>query len=364
MSRTHNFTAGPAVLPLSVIRELQEALPEYGETELGLMEFSHRSIDFQNIHDSAKSRLRSLLNIPKDYTVLFLQGGASLQFYMAPLNLLNQDEVASYILTGTWSKKALVEAQRCSKSSACWKPESIFNRVPKNHEYQTLKEAIYLHYTSNNTIFGTQFHEVPHSNQKPLVCDMSSDICSKTINVSKYDVIYAGAQKNLGPSGITVVILSPWAIEKSKFSSRNGGLPSMLNYALMKEKDSLFNTPNTFGIFALDRMLAWLQEIGGVSFIEKQNKTKAAKVYNALESSSIYNTYADTDSRSLMNITWKCITPELEALFIEEANKNGLKGLKGHRSVGGIRASIYNACPLPSIDALVDHIIDFSERYS
>ncbi len=362
MSRVHNFTAGPAVLPLSVVKELQETLPEYGNTGLGLMEMSHRSSPFQELHDRAKSLLRNLLNIPEEYTVLFLQGGASLQFYMAPINLLSPEDTAAYILTGTWSEKALKEAKRCSLSRECWKPEGTHTRVPRQNEYHVSDDAVYLHYTSNNTIYGTQFHEIPNVENGHLVADMSSDICSRNIDVSKHDLIYAGAQKNLGPSGITIIILSPWAVEQSRRNNRKGGIPSMLNYALMKDKDSLFNTPNTFGIFALERMLSWLTDLGGVAAIEKQNQIKAQKIYDAL-AHPMWSLHAEKESRSLMNITWRGPTEELESLFIKEAEKEGLKGLKGHRSVGGIRASIYNACPTSSVEALVSFIESFSRAH-
>ena len=360
--RAHNFSAGPAVLPLSVIEQLQSALPEFRNTQLGLMEMSHRSGDFQSIHDSAKDKLRSLLQIPEDYQVLFLQGGASLQFYMVPLNLLEASESAAYINTGTWSTKAVKEAKRCSQSFDCWAPsDGIFNTIPT--EQVDVKDAKYLHYTSNNTIYGTQFHHIPKQDGIPLVVDMSSDICSRPIDVSKYDVIYAGAQKNLGPSGVTAVILSPWAVEQSRKNQRDGGLPSMLNYGLMVDKDSMFNTPNTFGIFALDTMLSWLQDIGGVEAIAIQNEQKAQKIYDEIDNSPLWKPHAESHCRSWMNITWRANDESLEQIFIREADKEGLKGLKGHRSVGGIRASIYNACPVESVDTLLNFMKDFSKNY-
>ena len=364
-NRAHNFSAGPAVLPLEVITELQQALPNYNNIGLGLMEMSHRSKAFDDIIESAKRRLRELLRIPASYEVLLLQGGASLQFYMTALNLLGPEDTGAYINTGTWSTKAIKEAKRCAKVSTVWAPETdVFNNVPTNDDYTIPENATFLHYTSNNTIFGTQFQSTPTSNV-PLVADFSSDIASAPIDVSKHDVIYAGAQKNLGPSGVTAVILSPWAVERSIAVNklRAGGLPSMLNYKLMVDKNSMFNTPNTFGIFALDRMLAWLERQGGVSAIHTQNMEKANRIYSILDGSDFWVPYAQTNSRSLMNITWKIQDSTLEATFLTECDAQGLKGLKGHRSVGGLRASIYNACSLESVEALASFMQDFEQRH-
>ena len=364
-NRAHNFSAGPAVLPLEVIEELQQALPNYKNIGWGLMEMSHRSKAFDDIIESAKRRLRELLNIPNSYEVLLLQGGASLQFYMTALNLLGPNDTGAYINTGTWSTKAIKEAKRCAQVSTVWTPETdVFNNVPTNNDYTIPDSATFLHYTSNNTIFGTQFQTTPVS-KIPLVADFSSDIASAPIDVSQHDVIYAGAQKNLGPSGVTAVILSPWAVERSVRVNklRPGGLPSMLNYKLMVDKNSMFNTPNTFGIFALDRMLAWLERQGGVPAIHTQNIEKANRIYNILDSSDFWVPHAQKDSRSLMNITWKIQNPELEVVFLTEAETAGLKGLKGHRSVGGLRASIYNACPLESVEALASFMQGFEQRH-
>jgi len=364
--REHNFTAGPAVLPHSVIKELQEALPNFKNNGLGLMELSHRSPIFDEIISTARLRLRRLLSVPDDYEVLFLQGGASLQFYMTALNLLSPTDCGDYINTGTWSTKAIKEAKRCSKPVCIWSPSRAeFNSTPTENDYQLTPESHFLHYTSNNTIYGTQFSSTPEVN-KPLIGDMSSDICSRAVDVSKHGVIYAGAQKNLGPSGVTVVLLSPWAVERSRYidSIRPGGLPSLLNYSLMVDKGSLFNTPNTFGIFALERMLAWLEGLGGVSEIEKQNTKKSTMLYQILDNSDFWKPYAERRSRSQMNVTWKITDPSLESVFVEEASAAGLHGLKGHRSVGGLRASIYNACPLESVEALVDFMHQFETKNS
>ena len=250
-SRAHNFSAGPAVLPLEVIHELQEALPNYNNIGLGLMEMSHRSKDFDDIIVSANQRLRKLLAIPDNYQVLFLQGGASLQFYMSALNTLDptSKELGAYINTGTWSTKAIKEAKRCGNTTTLWEPKNgVFKKVPSTQEYTVPENTLYVHYTSNNTIYGTQFPQIPECSV-PLIGDYSSDIAAGPIDISKHAIVYAGAQKNLGPSGVTAVILSPWAVERSRYIDNKNGLPSMLNYGLMVDKNSMFNTPNTFGIF-------------------------------------------------------------------------------------------------------------------
>ena len=362
MSRTHNFSAGPATLPLSVIEEIQAVLPEFLDCQAGIMEISHRSSQFDLVIDGAKDRLKSLMNIPEGYEILFLQGGASLQFYMLPLNLLAPSDVGGYILTGTWASNALEEAKRCSQSISIW--EDPENRSVPQSRLSLESQPTYVHYTSNNTIFGTQYHTKPDVDAR-LVVDMSSDICSRVVQVSDFDVIYAGAQKNLGPSGVTAVILSPWAIEQSKKNNalRTGGIPSMLDYALMASKNSMFNTPNTFGIFALERMLAWVESLGGIEAIEVENKEKARIVYEELDSSDFWKPHALPSSRSFMNITWRISNVDLEKKFLTEAENEGLMGLKGHRSVGGIRASLYNACRLENTQALVDFMKDFRHRY-
>ena len=364
MSRAHNFSAGPAILPLEVLSEISEALPNFNQTGLGLMEMSHRSPAFDGIINSAKERLARILNIPEGYEILFLQGGASLQFYMTALNLLLPSDSADYINTGTWSTKAIKEVNRIATARSVWDPDNgVFNSVPSADQFHSNPESVYLHYTSNNTIYGTQFHYVPQGNDR-IIADLSSDICSRPIDVSKHAVIYAGAQKNLGPSGVTAVILSPWAVERSAEvnATIKGGLPSMLNWKLMVEKNSMFNTPNTFGIFALERMLAWVERQGGLEQIYAQNKSKADLLYSELDSSDFWLPHAKKDSRSIMNITWRLANEELEKRFIQEADQLNLKNLKGHRSVGGIRASIYNACPMESVEALVAFMKNFAAK--
>ena len=364
MARMHNFSAGPAVLPLSVVEQLSAALPDFQGCGLGLMELSHRSKTFDAVIGSAQDRFRSLLGIPDDYAVLFLQGGASLQFYMSVLNLLGPDESIDYLMTGTWSTKALKEAKRCCDAEPIWEQEGTPDRVPSTGSYTIRPQAKVLHYTSNNTIYGTQFDALPESDGRPLIGDLSSDIASRPVDVSRHAVIYAGAQKNLGPSGVCAVILSPWAIEQSQRSGalRTGGIPSMLSYDLMVKKGSMFNTPNTFGIYALDRVLAWVEEMGGVEAMTTRNTEKANMLYAELDRTGFWVPHAQKDSRSQMNITWRTPSAELDTAFVAEALDAGLSGLKGHRSVGGIRASIYNACEPESIQALVSFMQEFERK--
>lgn len=362
MSRAYNFSAGPAVLPLPVLDELRDALPEFRDTRVGLMELSHRSAAFGAVIASAEARLRRLLAVPDDYAVLFLQGGASLQFFMSALNLLAPGQAADFLVTGAWSKKALKEARRVGDAQAVWDGEATgYDRLPHPDDYRIRDEAVYVHYTSNNTIYGTEYADPPTAADKPLVADMSSNIASRPLDVSAHAIIYAGAQKNLGPSGVTVVILSPWAIERSRSNPSffADGLPSMLDYGLMVDKGSLFNTPNTFGIFAIERVLAWLEAEGGVQGMAERNERKARLLYDTLDSSDFWRPHAQPDSRSRMNVTWRLAEPDLEPIFLSEAREAGLEGLKGHRSVGGIRASIYNACPVAAVEALVDFMRQF-----
>ncbi len=363
--RIHNFGAGPAVLPLTVVEECRAALPNLNGSGFGLLEISHRSQTFQDVVDSAMAGLRRVLGVPDDYTVLFLQGGASLQFYMTALNLLGSDEQADYLVTGGWSQKALKEAQRIGDVQSVWDAsENGFKRVPKNGEYQIRDDAVFVHYTSNNTLYGTQFHHIPESGGKPLILDASSDIAGVPIDISAHDLVYAGAQKNLGPSGVTVVILSPWALERAQQISELGGLPTMLDYSVHASKGSLFNTPNTFGIFVLDRVFAWLEANGGLEGSISRNREKADLIYNELDRSEFWAPHADKNCRSVMNVTWRLADESLESVFLEEADLAGLGGLKGHRSVGGIRASMYNGCPVGSVEALVSFMQQFESKYS
>lgn len=358
MARLHNFSAGPAVLPLSVVEALRDNLLDLNGSGVGLMEISHRSKTFQAVVDSAEARVRRVLNVPADYKVLFLQGGASLQFYMSALNLLRPGEAADFLVTGVWSQKAIKEAKRIGDARAIWDDApNNFTRVPQNGEYTVRDEAVYLHYTSNNTIYGTEFHHQPDSAGKPLVADLSSDIAGVPANVSEHAMIYAGAQKNLGPSGLTLVLLSPWAMSRIP-----SGLPAMLDYAVHAKDGSMYNTPNCVGIYVLDQVLGWMEDNGGMPAMIARNRKKADTLYAELDRTAFWSPHAAKDARSCMNVTWRLPSEELEEKFAKEAKSAGFEGLKGHRSVGGIRASIYNACPLESVHALVGFMQEFERK--
>jgi phosphoserine aminotransferase len=363
-NRIYNFSAGPAVLPEEVLLEAQKdlfALPGVG---MSILEISHRSRTYDAIHQEAKEGLKKLLDIPDDYAILFLQGGASLQFSMVPLNLMPPKNKADYILTGSWSKKAMKEANRVGTVNIAATTEEgegekkYFKRIPKQNELNLDPDAAYVHFTSNNTIFGTQWQTEPEVGNVPLVCDASSDILHKKIDVRKYGLIYAGAQKNMGPAGVTLVIIRKDLLERSQDS-----LHTMLNYKIHAENDSLYNTPNTFGIYIIKLVTKWLLNLGGLDAMYEINKKKAQIIYDCIdESGGFYKGHAEKDSRSLMNVTFNLATEELEKKLISEATKAGFDGLKGHRSVGGLRASIYNAFPLKGVEALVDFMKDFQKR--
>jgi phosphoserine aminotransferase len=356
--RIHNFGAGPAVLPLSVVEEVRDALPNLHGSGIGLLEISHRSKTFQAVVDSAVARVRRVLGVPADYSILFLQGGASLQFYMTALNLLSPGESADYLITGTWSQKAIKEARRVGDAKAIWDDApNNFKRVPDDAEYTVRDNAVYLHYTSNNTIYGTEFHHLPQSGGKPRVLDASSDIAGVPLDVPAHDLIYAGAQKNLGPSGLTLVILSPWALARG-----GANLPAMLDYRVHQKDGSLYNTPNAFGIFVLERVFAWMEASGGLDGAMARNAAKAGALYAELDRTGFWRPHAAQGSRSVMNVTWRLPSEELEDRFVKEAKAAGLDGLKGHRSVGGIRASLYNALGLESVETLTAFMRDFESR--
>lgn len=362
MSRQHNFSAGPAALPHDVVQALGPNLIEFGEAGAGIMEISHRSKHFDAVIQDTESRLRNLLSIPEDYRVLFLQGGASLQFTMAPMNLTSSDNPMGYILSGHWANRAHAEALKLEHPAPVLWDGSIhdFSELPTD-TLQDLRNPAphWVHYTSNNTIYGTQFKSAPTGSQR-LVADMSSDIASKPIDVQRHAVIYAGAQKNLGPSGVTLVILSPEAVEASRAQK---SLPSMLNYGLQVDKNSMLNTPNTFGIFALGKVLEWIEAQGGLASIEERNEVKAARLYQELDQSSFWSTAVANKDRSTMNVTWGIHDTSLEPVFVAEAQEAGLLGLKGHRLIGGLRASIYNACSIESVEALIEFMREFERRH-
>jgi len=346
-------------MPLSVVEAVGNALPNLMDSGFGLCEISHRSSTFQSVVDSAMERVRRVLSVPDDYTVLFLQGGASLQFYMAALNILRDGEKADYLVTGGWSLKALKEAGRVGDATTIWSDaDNGFKSVPSNDEYSVREDAVYVHYTSNNTLYGTQFHHIPDTAGKPRILDASSDIAGVPLDVSAHEIIYAGAQKNLGPSGVTLVILSPWALERC-----GENLPTMLDYNVHASKGSLFNTPNTFGIFVLDQVFKWLEDNGGLEGSIARNQAKANLLYGELDRTDFWAPHAEQNSRSVMNVTWRLANQDLESVFLDEATAAGLGGLKGHRSVGGIRASLYNGCAIESVDALVLFMQEFEARH-
>ena len=357
-ARLHNFYAGPAVLPASVVEELGNELPNFGGSGVGLMEISHRSATFDAVVRSAQSRLRRLLGISEDYEVLFLQGGASMQFYQVPLNLVPNGGAVDYVDTGAWSTKAIKEAKAFTDVEVLWSgKDGGYSSVPQDDELEGRSEAVYLHYTTNNTIAGTQYRAEPAASV-PLVADASSDICSRPMDVSRHAVIYAGAQKNLGPSGVTIVI-----VRRDVLGQTGRAMPTMLNYQTHIDKATLFNTPNTLGIFVVERVLAWLEGIGDLNDVAARNAEKGGLLYGELDRTGFWQPHAEVNARSLMNVTWRIANPSLESTFVEAAAGEGLVGLKGHRSVGGLRASIYNACPRESIEALVGFMKEFERTH-
>jgi len=357
--RIYNFSAGPAALPLSVLKKAQSELLSLNGIGMSVMEISHRSATFDEIILRAKLGLRKLLNIPHNYQILFLQGGASLQFSMIPLNFLRENETADYIVTGAWGKKAVKGAVKCGNAKAIYNSEEDgFKSTPLYDELRFTPNAKYIHYTSNETIEGVEFKYEVEGNGTPVICDMSSNILSKPMDVSKYALIYAGAQKNMGPSGVTLVIIRDDMLEKVPDNQH-----SLLDYRAIANKDSMLNTPNTWGIYIIDLVCQWLEEDGGIPAIEKKNAAKAKVLYDAIDSSDgFYQGHADKDSRSLMNVTFNLPNEELEKQFAQKAAAQNLDGLKGHRSVGGIRASIYNAFPEQGVTALVEFMRDFSSK--
>lgn len=356
VDRIYNFSPGPATLPYEVLQNAGRDVVNFQDTGIGLIEISHRSKEFMAVVDETESNLRELLNIPIDYKVLFLQGGASSQFFMIPMNLLGKQEKATYLNTGTWAKKAIKEARLFGNIDVPFSSEdNSFNRVPHPDDYLIAPDSEYLYFVSNNTIYGTQFSQIPETD-KMLISDMSSDILSRPIDVSKFGIIFAGAQKNLGPAGVTIVIIKEDLLERTP-----DNIPTMLSYKTHADKGSMFNTPPCFAIYAVGEVLKWLKKQGGVEAIETLNVEKATLLYEAIDATEYYKGHAEKDSRSVMNITFNLPTPELEIKFITEAAAIGLNGLKGHRSIGGCRASIYNAFPREGIEKLVEFMKNFQD---
>ncbi len=355
--RVYNFSAGPAVLPEEVLKQAQEELLVYPGAGMSVMEMSHRSKNFNDIFVTAQNDLRKLLDIGDDYTILFLQGGATLQFSMVPLNLMPPENKADYIVTGAWSKKAVKEAKRVGEVNiAATSEDSNFSHIPK--EFNLSGDAAYVHFTSNNTIFGTQFKTEPEVGDVTLVCDASSDILHKKIDVNKYGLIYAGAQKNMGPAGATLVIIRNDLLERS-----SDDLHTYLNYNIHASKNSLYNTPPSYTVYIIGLVYKWLLDMGGLDEMYKRNVEKADILYNYIdESDGYYRGTAAKEDRSLMNVTFRMPSEELEKKFIAEATEKGFVGLKGHRSVGGLRASIYNAFPKKGVEDLVQFMSDFKKN--
>jgi phosphoserine aminotransferase len=355
--RVFNFAPGPATLPYEVLLKAGQDVVNFQQTGIGLIEISHRSKEFIAVADETEANLRELMGIPSNYKVLFLQGGASSQFFMVPMNLLGAGKKGTYLNTGAWSKKAIKEAKLFGSVEVPFSSEETgFKRVPKPNEYSTADDSEYLYYVSNNTIYGTQFPDLPVS-KKMLISDMSSDILSRKVDVSKFGLIFAGAQKNLGPAGVTVVIIREDLLGRTPENT-----PTMLAYKTHADKASMFNTPPCFAIYVMGEVLKWLKKIGGVSAIEKINKEKAAILYAAIDKTEYYRGHAEKDSRSLMNVPFNLPTKDLEAKFIAEATAVGLNGLKGHRSLGGCRASIYNAFPREGVIKLVEFMRQFEAK--
>ena len=357
-ARVYNFSSGPAVLPVPVLEQIQRDLVALPGVGMSIMEVSHRSKIFEEVIHRAEADIRELAAIPSNYRILFLQGGASLQFSMVPLNLLAAGTTADYIVTGSWTEKAAKEAAKVgSVNIAASTAPDGFSRIPAPQEVRLTPGASYVHITSNNTIEGTQWHQLPDTGGAPLVSDASSDLFCRPIDVSRYGLIYAGAQKNLGPSGVTLVIVREDLLSRSSKS-----LHTMLNYAVHAENGSLYNTPPTFAIYALGLVMRWLRDLGGLDEIGRVNQRKAAALYAELDRTGFWRPTASAGDRSLMNVTFRLATEELEKKFIKESTAAGFDGLKGHRSVGGMRASIYNAFPEEGVGALVELMREFERR--
>lgn len=355
-NRAYNFNAGPAALPLEVLQKAQSEFIEYQGIGMSIMEISHRSAQYEQLNQETQDLFRELLNVPSGYKVLFLQGGASTQFPMIPMNFLTKDKTASYVQTGSWGSKAIKEAKLLGETTIVASSKDVkFIQIPSIADYKIPSNSAYLHITSNETIEGAQFQEFPDTGAVPLIADMSSDIMCKPIDVSKFSMIYAGAQKNLGPSGVTIAL-----IREDMLENVPENIPTMFRYATHIESNSLYNTPPVYSIYMVNLVLKWIKENGGLDAMEIRNRDKANLIYNQVdESEGFYYGTVDKGSRSIMNITFRLKDEELEKKFIKESAEQGFVGLKGHRSVGGLRASTYNAVPYSSCKALSDFMSDF-----
>jgi len=360
MSRVYNFSAGPAMLPEAVIKKASEEMLDWQGEGMSVMEMSHRGKAFMSIAAKAEADLRKLMAIPENYKVLFLQGGASTQFAMIPMNLLGDKKTADYINTGMWSKKAIAEAKRyCDVNVAATSEDNSFTTVPEFSSWNLNPDAAYVHYTPNETIGGVEFNYIPDTGDVPLIADMSSTILSREIDVSKFGIIYAGAQKNVGPAGLTLVI-----IREDLIGNAGDNVPAMLNYATHDKADSMYNTPPTYAWYLAGMVFEWVLNQGGLKAMAEINERKSAKLYDTIDSLDFYANPVEKQYRSWMNVPFTLKNADLDAKFLEEAAKLGLQTLKGHRSVGGMRASIYNAMPEAGVDTLVQFMKDFAQANS
>lgn len=357
MSRVYNFSAGPAALPLEVLETIRNDIPDWEGTGMSVMEISHRSKEFVELAARCEANLRELLSIPDDYSVIWTQGGATMQMAMVPLNLAGPDDSADYVQTGSWGKKAYAEAGKfCRANLAADASDRNFTYIPDPATWQLSDDAAYLHITSNETIAGVEYHELPDSDV-PIVSDMSSTILSRPIEISRYGAIYAGAQKNIGPAGITLVI-----VRKDLLEPRREELPHLMTWKSYAESDSMTNTPPTFAWYVADLVFQYLLKNGGLGAMAEVNQRKSKKLYGAIDESDFYSNPVDKSCRSWMNVPFILANPDLDSVFLEESKNAGLTNLKGHRSVGGMRASIYNAVPEAAIDALIEFMTDFERR--
>jgi phosphoserine aminotransferase len=359
MTRAYNFSAGPAMLPEAVLRQAQEEMLDWRGSGMCVAEMSHRGKEFMSIAEEAEADLRELLSIPQDYKVLFLQGGASSQFAMVPMNLLRGGSRADYVKTGSWSKKAIAEAKRyCEVRVAASTEDAKFTRVPAQEQLDLSGDAAFVHYTPNETIEGVEFPYVPETGGVPLAADMSSTILSRPIDVSRFGVIYAGAQKNVGPAGLTIVI-----VRGDLIGHPLAGTPTMFDYGIHAESGSMYNTPPTYAWYLAGLVFKWLKDLGGLDAMAVINERKAEALYEAIDGSGFYRNPVDPACRSWMNVPFTLADPELDATFLAEAKREGLLTLKGHRSVGGMRASIYNAMPEEGVNALIGFMKEFERTH-
>ena len=358
MKRVYNFSAGPAMLPAEVLKQAQEEMMSWKDSGMSVMEMSHRGKEYVSIAEKAEADLKELLAVPSNYKVLFLQGGASQQFAMIPMNLLGDAKTVDYINTGSWSKKAISEAKKFANVNVVASSESTkFTTIPDPSEWKLSSDAAYVHYTPNETIEGVEFHWVPDTKGVPLVADMSSTILSRPIDISKFGMIYAGAQKNIGPAGLVIVIVREDLLERKK-----GNIPTMLDYKTHVENGSMYNTPPTYSWYIAGLVFEWLKKNGGLTKMAEVNKTKAEKLYSAIDNSGFYTNPVVPKHRSWMNVPFILKNADLDKKFLDEAKKVGLETLAGHRSVGGMRASIYNAMPPEGVDALISFMADFQKK--